>query len=746
MVPLSLVVVGCKVHKVWRITEAIGFADVCGSVSADVLFLTLWSTAWTYALNVGRRHWTLYLVFQASVVVLFMVTMIDHVYFLNTGMVLDAGVVEFSLVAIDVHKAVVADQLTAPVVSILLSPLLLVVLTHLPPARAFASRLVGGRGRRRAPQMLVGVALCLLSSVAMASLGATEQVRFLDSNALVVFFRGVGKAIFGAEETYADVELPPPIRLVATANTKRHNVVLITLESSRRSAFGAYNSERETTPFFDRLARRGALVDDAYAVVPHTSKALVAIHCGVYPKLVPPIEEATIGLPSRCLADLLRERGYATAAFQSSEETFEHNHLLYRRFGFTDFAGKESLPKGDFDKSSYFGYEDKIMLEPVLRWVDKQRTPFFVTISTLVGHHNYEIPKGFETRTHDPDETKNRYLNTISYIDGFVRELHEGFAARQLLDDTLFVLVGDHGEGFGEHDRYQHDAVIYEEGLRVPLLFVGAGIDSAGATIMGLRQQPDILPTVLDVLGYEFSGGALVGRSVFASEGHQQLFFSCFHRERCQALRSGSYKYIDHFNRRGAEVFDLASDPLELTNLAGRDDPSHPLTEEDATQRQRRWRSSVNGLYQTAAKAQRAEVLLDERPAIGYPVDVHVDDYLTVLGYDAPRMTLPVREQPSMTFYYEVRAKPENEWVVFIKLRSPAGDTFRVDQIRGARFHLTDQWRAGQIMRDEVPMMIPSNTAPGRYEVLIGTANQRDVDDTAGSVVATLTLTAAAAP
>ena len=151
-------------------------------------------------------------------------------------------------------------------------------------------------------------------------------------------------------------------------------------------------------------------------------------------------------------------------------------------------------------------------------------------------------------------------------------------------------------------------------------------------------------------------------------------------------------------------------------------------------------------MYQTAAKAQRAEVLLDERPAIGYPVDVHVDDYLTVLGYDAPRMTLPVREQPSMTFYYEVRAKPENEWVVFIKLRSPAGDTFRVDQIRGARFHLTDQWRAGQIMRDEVPMMIPSNTAPGRYEVLIGTANQRDVDDTAGSVVATLTLTAAAAP
>lgn len=129
----------------------------------------------------------------------------------------------------------------------------------------------------------------------------------------------------------------------------------------------------------------------------------------------------------------------------------------------------------------------------------------------------------------------------MRYVDDFVGRLVRGYEERGLAENTLFVILGDHGEGFGEHGVYQHDLTIYEEGLHVPLVMAGAGaLEGRTGTIAGNRQQIDVLPTILDVLDMPVEAGTLRGATLLepAPEG-RVLFHSCWRSHRCLARREG---------------------------------------------------------------------------------------------------------------------------------------------------------------------------------------------------------------
>ena len=83
-----------------------------------------------------------------------------------------------------------------------------------------------------------------------------------------------------------------------------------------------------------------------------------------------------------------------------------------------------------------------------------------------------------------------------------------------LYEDTIFVFYGDHGEGFMEHGRTQHDNVIWEEGLKVPLMVHDPQRFQDGRRVDGLANSTDIAPTVVDLLGYEVMGGEYPGYSL----------------------------------------------------------------------------------------------------------------------------------------------------------------------------------------------------------------------------------------
>ena len=338
--------------------------------------------------------------------------------------------------------------------------------------------------------------------------------------------------------------------------------------------------------------------------MPRTSKAIISVNCGIQPHLVEEITEARQGgIPARGLPNFLKEQRYSTAFFQSSTENFE-NYLrdLVENFGYAEYYPLESFDesyKEGFEWANYFGYEDDIMLKPSEEWLKKQRAhPFMGKYLTGTGHHDYQTSLRYGHENFSNDDVLNRYLNCLRYQDFFVRNLIEQYKELGYYEDTIFVLYGDHGEGFGEHDRWRHEDVIWEEDARVPLLIHAPGWFKGGERVKGLSNHTDILPTVLEMLDYEledeeqYSGYSLLR----PLPEERTLFFSCFHDdEKGLASLRGTEKYIYHYDGLPEEFFDLSENPFEEHNLVDQRD------EQEIEERRNdviAWRARGNAIYE----------------------------------------------------------------------------------------------------------------------------------------------------
>jgi hypothetical protein len=204
------------------------------------------------------------------------------------------------------------------------------------------------------------------------------------------------------------------------------------------------------------------------------------------------------------------------------------------------------------------------------------------------------VPPDFAKKNYpNAKGSEDKHLNTVRYVDGFLGELLAGYKARGLYDNTIFLVVGDHGEAFGAHGRKQHDMVIWEEGLHVPAVLAGPGI-KPGSSIAP-RTQLDLVPILLELLGFTVEG-PLPGKSLNWTPDAFS-FHSCWRSHRCLAKRDGYTKFIDHYRERPAEYFNLARDPLEKVSQLD------VLSKEEQATRVaelREWRARVEGRYQAA--------------------------------------------------------------------------------------------------------------------------------------------------
>ena len=150
------------------------------------------------------------------------------------------------------------------------------------------------------------------------------------------------------------------------------------------------------------------------------------------------------------------------------------------------------------------------MLGPSEEWLEGHKDgPFVATYETIGPHHQYLAPeKRYGREEFDEEDTVNRYLNSVRNQDFFLKNLFDQYKRLGLYEDTVFVLYGDHGEAFGEHGRFQHDNVPYEEGVKIPLLVHDTTRRfENGERVEAPVSQLDLLPTVVDLLGYEIEGG-----------------------------------------------------------------------------------------------------------------------------------------------------------------------------------------------------------------------------------------------
>jgi lipoteichoic acid synthase len=340
------------------------------------------------------------------------------------------------------------------------------------------------------------------------------------------------------------------------------NVVLIVLESAGAEYLRPYGAPSDPTPNLTALARRAVLFEQAYAVYPESIKALFSVLCAQYPAMDTATEGyAQIAAPA--LAAALADSGYRTALFHSGRFMYLGMDSVVAGRGYQTLEDAGAI-SGAHESS--FGVDEPSTVRRALAWVDSvpRGERFFLTYLPIAGHHPYDTPQAgpFAERS-DFD----RYLNALHYGDAALGELMRGLSERGLADDTLFVIFGDHGEAFGQHEgNYGHSLFLYEENVRVPYLLIAPGLFTEQVRVARPVSLVDTAPTILDLLGLPLSETSQ-GGSMLEGRNRLALFYADYSLS-FLGLRDGCWKYVYELESGRSKLFDLCRDAGERDDVA----------------------------------------------------------------------------------------------------------------------------------------------------------------------------------
>lgn len=325
------------------------------------------------------------------------------------------------------------------------------------------------------------------------------------------------------------------------------SILLVTLDTTRADATGLENDAVET-PHLKALARRGLVLTQAYTTAPATLPAHTSMLTGLYPSEHGIHENARyLGEEHVLLASRLREKGFGTAAFVSG-------FPLSAQFG---------LARGFDTYDDQFGQAAErdagATTDRALHYLEStSRTPLFLWVHFFDAHEPYEPPEPFRNRY-----AGHPYFGEIAYVDRELGRLVDAFEARLGSEPFKVLVLGDHGEGLGDHGEARHGNLLYQGVMRVPLVIAGTGVAP------GRREVPTsvrrVFDTVLRWAGETTSHSLVDGESETVLGEAMKPFLQYGWQPQVMAVR-GNIKVI----RSGdIEVYDVESDPGETTNLAG---------------------------------------------------------------------------------------------------------------------------------------------------------------------------------
>jgi choline-sulfatase len=344
-------------------------------------------------------------------------------------------------------------------------------------------------------------------------------------------------------------------------------IILISIDSLRADHLPAYGYRSVRTPALDALAADGIVFERAYAHVPQTLPAHAALLTGRLPFETGVRDVAGYALPSstRTIAELLRDRGYATGGIVSS--------FLLRKDtgierGFTFFDAE--LPEADRKQPDRWLMRDGAASEEVAEhWLDSVGTArAFLFLHLAEPHAPHETP--------DRITDDEAYDAEVAAADAIVGRLVRYLKGHQLYDRSTIMIVSDHGEGLGDHGEQGHGLLLYEESLRIPLIVKLPGGEGRGRRVSAPVQQIDLVPTILDLakapgagglrgrsLAPLFGGGSIPASPIYAESLYGEYRFGW---AQVTALIDGQYQLLSSGGRD--ELFDLTVPVAKRHDLA----------------------------------------------------------------------------------------------------------------------------------------------------------------------------------
>ena len=368
---------------------------------------------------------------------------------------------------------------------------------------------------------------------------ATVRLRATSGSAEMTLHGPVLKGLTEGEISFAEVgELTAEIEVPA----RLPNLLVYMIDTLRADRLAAYGNDRGLTPNLDALARDSLVFSDVVAVSSWTRPTVASILTGLSP-LVHTAQAPEDGLPKEVdtLAEIVGREGFRTAAFLTNNvvgedygfgQGYDFISLHRERLKTPEVHTRASVVHGDFlgwldrrDEADPF-YAYLHVTEPHAPYTPspRSRSLFAPSATGDVGLHASveELTQGRrEPRPGEAAALRDLYDAEIHDLDQAFGRFMTDLEARDLLEETVVVVLADHGEEFGEHGRWQHGLTLYPEQLHVPLLIRlprRVYSSTAGARIGDMASQVDVLPTLLGILGLEIPDG-LDGRPLVKVAG-----------------------------------------------------------------------------------------------------------------------------------------------------------------------------------------------------------------------------------
>jgi len=553
---------------------------------------------------------------------------------------------------------------------------------------------------------------------------------------------------------------------------ERPDIIFITLDTQRADHLGCYGYFRDTSPAIDDFAKDGILFQHAYTTMATT----VPAHASLFTSTIPlkhRVWSNRYSLDSDAVkpfAAMLRRLGYTTAAFVSAAVLKEHTGLNY---GFDVYDVPESRERRAEKTNKMF-----------INWLSKNDSrPLFLWLHYFDPHNSYR-PPGRYKKMYSVDEgirnhlknmkvpnfsrwlcrMNNRYDGEISYMDSRIAELFRVLKEKNLYNDSVIVMAGDHGEGMGQHYWLDH-GLIYNEMIEVPLIIkLPQSMGHSGEVSGKLASVIDILPTVQSAVGLHLTQkekSQFEGIDLLDDDSERQrLLIQRVRRKRGwepgdkYALVEKEWKFM-HAPEWRDELYNISTDHAESRNLVDE------RPEEAGRMKARllkwiaeysRYASSdkaVNKLDPVINEQLKAlgyledeegmvdggngeeleekvglpssygDVVLEEEPEIRFRSDAMMDGKLVYLGMDMEKKIASAGERIKLTHYFRV-IDPQPGWKIFVEFRWGKRKSRKQMHIPANGKYPMHMWKPGQIIRDTHSIRVPKRLKQKTAEICVG--------------------------
>ena len=366
-------------------------------------------------------------------------------------------------------------------------------------------------------------------------------------------------------------------KIVKGKEKKHPHIFIIAIESFNSNFVEKKTPEGQYyTPFFNSLINKGFYVENFFGNSIQTAKGIFAILCSTVPVTKGKVFQKYSNSNFRCLAEILKERGYTTLFYQGHGDLhFDNSLAFYKNNNFDKVETISSNLLSEKEKKENiwgWGPQDNLLYRDVFRKIDeihaqsKGEKKFFTTISTISSHMMFDqLPKKQRVFYPENKTKKQKYSNVIRAVDKYLETFFSELNKRDHLKDSIVIITGDHSFPVGEHNIYHNERGFYNEFFKVPFLVLWKNKVKPERVKNLSYSQVDIAPTILDLLDIG-TKNHFQGSSIFKKEKTLQYLVQPY-SGKFLSIIDYPFKYVFHEKSRKEFLFNLNEDVRELKNL-----------------------------------------------------------------------------------------------------------------------------------------------------------------------------------